>query len=160
MMARTITSFAFVSLALLGTALAQQPAPKEEDPAQLEKLVSDAPGPVGCWVNNSGDVLKDCETREKGLSAFKRLYELDKKRAAAALQKRFDEIPSPKGGYFPILAAAQVKDKAYVPMLEKLAASQKENVLGLWANEAIAVIQTGKCTKKPPVPVNMRELCM
>lgn len=159
MMARTITPFAFLSVALLGTALAQ-PAAQKEDPAALEKLVSDAPGPVGCWVNPSGDVLTDCESREKGLSAFKALYELDKKRAAAALQKRFDEIPSPKGGYFPILAAAQVKDKEFVPMLRKLAAAQKENVLGLWANEAIAVIETGRCTKSPPVPVNMRELCM
>lgn len=161
-----IFSVFFLSVGLVGTALAQPapdapaPAPAKEDPAQLEKAVSDAPGPVGCWVNNSGDVLEDCETREKGLDAFKRLYAVDKKRAAAALQKRFDEIPSPKGGYFPILAAAQVKDKDFIPMLRKLAAAQKENIMAVWANEAISVIETGKCTRTPPVPRNLRELCM
>lgn len=145
-------------------AAAQVPAKGEKgatpDVAVLEKSVLDAPGPVGCWTNNSGDRLIDCETREKGLSAFKKLYAADQKRAIAALQKRFDEIPSPKGGYFPILAAAQVKDKAFVPMLKKLAESQKENVMNVWAKEAISVIETGKCTRTPPVPMNLREICL
>lgn len=133
---------------------------KGVDLAVLEKAVIDAPGPVGCWTNNSGDRLLDCETREKGLNAFKKLYGADKKRAIAAIQKRFDEIPSPKGGYFPILAAVTVKDKAFVPMLEKLAKDQRENVMNIWATEAISVIETGKCTRTPPVPANLREICM
>jgi len=155
------------ALLLLGTmsvAVAQtdKSTEKTETPevAVLEKTVVDAPGPVGCWMNNSGDRLIDCETREKGLIAFKKLYETDKTKAVAALQKRFDEIPSPKGGYFPILAAVQVKDKAFVPMLKKLADAQKENVMNVWATEAISVIETGKCTKKPPVPTNLREICL
>lgn len=141
-----------------------QPAKGSKDAAPdvaiLEKAVVDAPGPVGCWMNNSGDRLIDCETREKGLIAFKKLYEADKAKAIAALQKRFDEIPSPKGGYFPILAAAQVKDKAFIPMLKKLAEAQKENVMNIWATEAISVIETGKCTRTPPVPTNLREICL
>jgi hypothetical protein len=108
----------------------------------------------------SGDRLLDCEAREKGIAAFKKLYEADKKRAIAALQRRFDEIPSPKGGYFPILAAVKVKDKAFIPMLKKLAEAQKENVMGTtWAPEAISGIETGKCTRTPPVPSNLREIC-
>ena len=163
-MKRFFAAAAVLSL-LSGAALAQAPkdaaAPVEkEDPAALEKLVADAPGPTNCWFNTSGDRLLDCETREKGLTAFKKLYELDKKRATAALQKRFDEIPSTKGGYFPILAAAQVKDKAFVPMLKKLAAGQKESPLAVWAKEAASVIETGKCTRTPPLPQNLREICM
>lgn len=145
-------------------ASAQTPAKGEKvktpDVAVLEKSVLDAPGPVGCWTNNSGDRLIDCESREKGLSSFKKLYAVDPKKATAALQKRFDEIPSPKGGYFPILAAVQVKDKAFVPMLKKLAEAQKENVMNVWATEAISVIETGKCTRTPPVPMNLREICL
>lgn len=133
---------------------------ESSDPAVLEKAVIDAPGPVGCYYNVSGDRLLDCEAREKGLNAFKALYKADPKRAIAALQRRFDEIPSPKGGYFPILVAAKVKDKAFVPMLKKLTETQKENVMGnAWAPEAISVIETGKCTRTPPVPSNLREIC-
>lgn len=148
----------------MSLATAQTPPKGEKaetpDVAVLEKSVIDAPGPVGCWTNNSGDRLIDCESREKGLSAFKKLYAADQKKAVAALQKRFDEIPSPKGGYFPILAAVQVKDKAFVPMLKKLAETQKENVMNVWATEAISVIETGKCSRTPPVPMNLREICL
>src|SRR2546428_90036 len=115
----------------------------------LEKAVADAMGPVGCYSNPVQDRIADCESREKGLSAFEKLYGLDKARAIKALQKRFDEIPSPKGGSFPILAAAKVKDKAFLPALKKLAESQKENDLGTFASEAARVIETGKCSQIP-----------
>lgn len=163
-MSRRVLGWVMFSASISVTAFAQAgktAAPAADaDPAVLEKAVIDAPGPVGCSYNVSGDRLLDCEAREKGLNAFKRLYETDKKRAIAALQRRFDEIPSPKGGYFPILAAVKVKDKAFVPMLKKLAEAQKENVMGTtWAPEAISVIETGKCTRTPPVPSNLREIC-
>lgn len=132
---------------------------KPVDATSLEKQIIDAPGPVGCYTNNSGEPLKDCETRERGLAAFKKLYESDKKKAIAAVQRRFDEIPSPKGGYFPILAAVSVKDKAFLPALKKLAAEQKENQLGIFATEAARLIETGKCSQVPPPPA-LRELCM
>ena len=128
------------------------------DPAALEKTIADAPGPVNCYANTTGDRLTSCEQREKGISAFKKLYELDKTRAVAALKKRFDEIPSPKGGYFPILASVQVKDAAFVPMLKKVATSQTEHDLGLFAGEAAKVIEPGKCSKLPP-PNKLREIC-
>jgi hypothetical protein len=158
-----VAAIAILSLSA-ASALAQQPAkpaaaPAKVDIAALEKAVSDAPGPVGCWANNTGEPITMCEDREKGLSAFKKLYEADKAKAIAAIQKRIDEIPSPKGGYFPILAAVTTKDKAFVPMLKKLAEKQKENSLGTWATEAIAVIETGKCTQTPP-PTKLREICM
>ncbi|HVO29776.1 MAG TPA: hypothetical protein VMV18_03535, partial [bacterium] len=143
-------------------ALAAQPPAaanvEKPDLAALEKLVADAPGPISCYQNTSGERLEKCENREKGLTAFKKLYEADKTRAIAALKRRFDEIPSPKGGYFPILAAAQVKDKEFVPMLKKVATSQKDNDLGLYATEAMRVIETGKCSKSP-VPNKLREIC-
>lgn len=155
------------SLVLAASALAADPGTRvpsdkglpKNDPVSLEKAILDSPGPVGCWTNNTGDRIYDCEAREKGLSAFRKLYETDKKRAIAAIDKRFAEIPSPKGGYFPILAAVQVKDKAFLPALKKLASEQKENALGLYASEAIRLIETGKCSKVPPPP-NLRELCM
>ncbi len=131
----------------------------KNDAASLEKAILDSPGPVGCWTNNTGDRIYDCEAREKGITAFKKLYESDKDRAIAAIEKRFAEIPSPKGGYFPILAAVQVKDKKFLPSLKKLATEQKENALGTFASEAIRLIETGKCSKVPPPP-NLRELCM
>ena len=143
------------------SALAAQPPAEpgdKADPAALEKIVADAPGPTNCYTNTSGDRLTACELREKGLSAFKKLYEVDKSRAIAALKKRFDEIPSPKGGYFPILASVQVKDAAFVPLLKKVAVAQKENDLGLFAAEAAKVIETGKCSKLPP-PTKLREIC-
>lgn len=156
--AAVLGSLSFAAFAQTGKTGA--PAVADSDPAVLEKAVIDAPGPVGCYYNVSGDRLLDCEAREKGLNAFKALYKADPKRAIAALQRRFDEIPSPKGGYFPILVAAKVKDKAFIPMLKKLAESQKENVMGnAWAPEAISVIETGKCTRTPPVPSNLREIC-
>ena len=136
-----------------------KPDPKPVDTASLEKQIIDAPGPVGCYTNNTGERLNDCETREKGITAFKKLYESDKKKAIAAIQRRFDEIPSPKGGYFPILAAVTVKDKAFLPPLKKLAVDQKENQLGVFATEAIRLIETGKCSQVPPSPA-LRELCM
>src|SRR5206468_12513158 len=123
---------------------------EKAEPATLEKTIADAPGPVNCYTNTTGDRLTACEQREKGISAFKKLYEIDKARAVASLKKRFDEIPSPKGGYFPILASVQVKDAAFVPMLKKVATAQKENDLGLFAGEAAKVIETGKCSKLPP----------
>ena len=43
---------------------------------------------------------------------------------------------------------------------KKLADAQRENVMNLWATEAISVIETGKCTRTPPVPANLREICM
>lgn len=160
---RFLSVLAILSLTA-GHALAQQPvkagaAPGRVDVAALEKAVADAPGPVGCWTNNTGEPIAMCEDREKGLEAFKKLYATDKAKAVAAIQKRIDEIPSPKGGYFPILAAATTKDKAFVPMLKKLADKQKENALGTWATAAIAVIETGKCTQSPP-PAKLREICM
>lgn len=158
-MSRVVVAVLLIAGALPVSAGAQAKGEKV-DPAVLEKAVVDAPGPVGCWTNNSGDRLLDCESREKGLNAFKKLYELDRRRAIAAIQKRFEEIPSPKGGYFPILAAVTVKDKAFVPMLQKLAEEQKENVMAEWAKEAISVIETGKCTKAPPVSTRLREICM
>ncbi len=130
-----------------------------EDAATLEKAISDAPGPIGCWVNPSGDRLLDCEARERGIAAFKDLYARDKRRAIAAIQRRFDEIPSPKGGYFPILAAVQVKDKAFVPMLKKLAERQKENDLAVWALEAVRVIEGVPCSQVP-APKKLKEICM
>lgn len=133
-------------------------AADRQEIASLEKAVADAPGPVSCYQNTSSARLTSCENREKGLAAFKRLYALDKGKAIDALNKRLEEIPSPKGGYFPILAAAQVKDKAFVPALKKVAQSQKENDLGLYANEAIRVIETGKCSKTP-APKKLQEIC-
>ena len=128
------------------------------DPAALEKTIADAPGPTNCYQNTTGDRLIACENREKGISAFKKLYEIDKARALVAIKKRFDEIPSPKGGYFPILASVQVKDASLVPMLKKVATAQKENDLGLFASEAARVIETGKCSKLPP-PKKLQEIC-
>lgn len=160
---RTLAAWgaAIVASAAVSSAVAQ-PAQKKgprPDAAALEKAILDAPGPVGCWTNNTGDVIKDCEQREKGLSALKTLYAADRTRALAAIQKRFDEIPSPKGGYFPILAAVQVKDKALLVPLKKLAKEQKDNALGTYANEAIRILETGKCSQTPP-PARLRELCM
>ena len=152
-------ALAAVSLTLVARA-AQPPAavPASEDAGALEKTVADAPGPVNCYQNTTGDRLTACENREKGLAAFKKLYEIDKTRAIAALQKRFDEIPSSKGGYFPILAAAQVKDKAFLPGLKKVATSQKGNDLSTFATEAARVIETGKCSQIPP-PRKLAEIC-
>jgi len=156
------TAVGVVMAAFCANALAAQPpadvGQDKSDPAALEKTIADAPGPVNCYSNTTGDRLTACEQREKGLSAFKKLYEIDKARAVAALKKRFDEIPSPKGGYFPILAAVQVKDASFVPMLKKVAGAQKENDLGLFAAEAAKVIETGKCSKIPP-PNKLREIC-
>ena len=137
---------------------ATAPTADSVDLGSLEKVVADAPGPVSCYTNTSAERLTRCEDREKGLTAFKKLYEVDKSRAIAALKKRFEEIPSAKGGYFPILAAVQVKDREFVPMLKKVAVSQKENDLGLYATEAARVIETGKCSKVPP-PKKLAEIC-
>lgn len=161
---RTLAAWgaAIVTCAAVSAAQAQAPVQKKgarPDLASLEKAILDAPGPVGCWTNNTGDVIKDCEQREKGLTALKNLYAADRKRALGALQKRFDEIPSPKGGYFPILAAVQVKDKALLVPLKKLAKEQKDNALGTYASEAIRILETGKCSQTPP-PARLRELCM
>lgn len=161
---KTLAASMLLLLATASVAHAQakpdaKPDAKLADASSLEKQIIDAPGPVGCYTNNTGERLIDCETRERGLTAFKKLYESDKKKAIAAIQRRFDEIPSPKGGYFPILAAVTVKDKAFLPALKKLAADQKENQLGVYATEAMRLIETGKCSQVPPPPA-LRELCM
>jgi hypothetical protein len=153
-----LSAFVFLPLRPLLAADAPAAGAAKSDADSLEKAVVDAPGPVGCYTNPAGDRLTDCEAREKGLSAFQKLYDTDKARAIKVLQKRFDEIPSPKGGYFPILAAVKVKDKAFVPALKKLADSQKENDLGTFATEAARLIETGKCSQVPP-PRKLAEIC-
>ena len=152
------TLLLLLTTAGVGASPSPSPTPTP-DLAALEKAVEDAPGTIGCYVNPSGERLEKCEKREAGIDAFKKLYEIDHDRAVAALSRRFDEIPSPKGGYFPILAAAQVKDKAFLPMLSKVAESQKDNDLGLYATEAAKLIETGKCSQVPPPP-KLKELCM
>jgi hypothetical protein len=128
------------------------------DPASLEKRIAEAPGKVGCESSASAVPDPACRERQEGLDAFRDLYALDKARAIAALQKRFDEIPSPRGGYFPILAAARVKDRAFLPPLRKVAESQRENDLGTFASEAARLIETGRCSEAPPSP-RLREIC-
>lgn len=139
-------------------AVARKNASRSETPAKLELIILEAPGPVGCYTDVRPMRLTDCEEREAAVDAFKKLNKIDEKRATAVVVKRFEEIPSPKGGYLPILLSVVSGDKGYIPYLKKVYDANPKSELGQMAKVAAIRINTGKCSKQ--TPRRFAELCM
>lgn len=133
-------------------------APKKEAPAKLEVMILEAPGPIGCYTDVRPIRLVDCEEREAAVAAFKKLVKTDKKRAYAAVEKRFAEIPSAKGGYLPILLSVVSGDKHFVAHLQALQQKQPKSELAKMAAIAEQRLTTGACAED--TPKHYAELCM